>query len=219
MLRPLIFTSLLSVCGLANAVVLTFDEIAGQETIQTSIDSGGYHFVSNHMHTYGSAGWDLVASNGTTHLGYESGRGAPITMTRQDGGTFSLLSLDASEFYPNNGGDRPNAQYLSILGTWLDGATATYELVLDSVFADGTGGVVDFEHFTLPALFTNVSSIVFTGMRFEGRDGGFAIDNLDVETGGVVVTPPDSTHVPEPGTLALLGMGLLGMGAARRRKV
>lgn len=217
MLRPLIFTSLLSVCGLANAVVLTFDEIPAQEAIQTSVDSGGYHFTSNHMHTYGCGHWDLVASNGTTHLGYESGRGAPITMTRADGGTFSLLSLDASEFYPNSGGDRPNAEFLRIVGTWLDGATATLDVVLDGILADGTGGVVDFEHFTLPALFTNVSSIIFTGLRFEGRDGGVAIDNLDVEVGGVV-TPPDSTHVPEPGTLALLGMGLLGMGAARRRK-
>lgn len=217
MLRPLIFTSLLSVCGLANAVVLTFDEIPATETIATSVDSGGYHFTSDHMHTYGCGHWDLVASNGTTHLGYESGRGAPITMTRQDGGTFSLLSLDASEFYPNDGGDRPNAEFLRIVGTWLDGATATLDLVLDGILADGTGGVVDFEHFTLPALFTNVSSIVFSGLRFEGRDGGVAIDNLDVEIGGVV-TPPDSTHVPEPGTLALLGMGLLGMGAARRRK-
>jgi hypothetical protein len=218
MLRPLIFTSLLSVCGLANAVVLTFDEIPAQEAILTSVDSGGYHFTSNHMHTYGCGHWDLVASNGTTHLGYESGRGAPITMTRQDGGTFSLLSLDASEFYPNSGGDRPNAEFLRIVGTWLDGATATLDVVLDGILADGTGGVVDFEHFTLPALFTNVSSIVFTGLRFEGRDGGVAIDNLEVEVGGVV-SPPDSTHVPEPGTLALLGMGLLGMGAARRRKV
>lgn len=216
MLRPLIFTSLLSVCGLANAVVLTFDEIPAQETIQTSVDSGGYHFASNHMHTYGCGHWDLVASNGTTHLGYESGRGAPITMTRADGGTFSLLSLDASEFYPNSGGDRPNAEFLRIVGTWLDGATATLDLVLDGILADGTGGVVDFEHFTLPSLFTNVSSIVFTGLRFEGRDGGVAIDNLEV-LDGVVETP--STHVPEPGTLALLGMGLLGMGAARRRKV
>jgi hypothetical protein len=44
---------------------------------------------------------------------------------------------------------------------------------------------------------------------------GFAIDNLRFGTGDQV-RPPNS--VPEPGTLALLGIGLLGMGMARRKK-
>lgn len=220
MSRPLLIASLLSVCGLANADVITFDEVPSAEAITNVVDSGGYHFTSNHMHTYGCGHWDLVASNGTTHLGYESGRGAPITMTRLDGGEFSLLSLDASEFYPNSGGDRPNAEFLRIVGTWLDGTTASLDLFLDGIAADGVNGVVDFEHFTLPAIFTNVVSLVFEGMRTTARDGlgysgGVAIDNLEVATGVVGTTP---TNVPEPATLALLGLGLVGMGMARRRK-
>lgn len=220
MLRPLFIASLLSVCGLANADVITFDEVPSHEAITTVVDSQGYHFTSNHMHRYGCGHWDLVASNGTTHLGYESGRGSPITMTRQDGGEFSLLSLDASEFYPNAGGDRPNADFLRIIGTWLDGTTASLDLVLDGITADGLGGVVDFEHFTLPAIFTNVVSLVFEGLRFQERSGlgfsgGVAIDNIEVVTG----LGNSPTNVPEPATLALLGLGLAGMGFARRRKV
>ena len=38
---------------------------------------------------------------------------------------------------------------------------------------------------------------------------GYVFDNLEFNT---------PTSVPEPGTLALLGIGLLGMGAARRKK-
>jgi hypothetical protein len=216
MLRPLLIASLLSVSGLANADIITFDEVPSAEAIMTSVDSQGYHFTSSHMHTYGCGHWDIIASNGTTHLGYESGRGGPITMARQDGGAFSLLSLDVSEFSPNSGGDRPNAEFLRIIGTWIDGSTASLDLVMDDIKADGIGGVADFDHFTLPSLFTNVVSIVFQGLRFEGRDGGVLVDNLEV-INGLVGTDP-TTNVPEPATLALFGLGLLGMGAARRRK-
>ena len=46
-------------------------------------------------------------------------------------------------------------------------------------------------------------------------DTGLAISGASID--GVIIEEP--TGVPEPGTLALLGIGLLGMGMARRRKV
>jgi hypothetical protein len=191
--------------GAAQADVLTFDELPSTDAIFSHITYGEYEFDSDHFHTFGATPYyDNVVWNGTTFLGYESGRGHPLVMTRTDGGAFSLEALDVGEFFNYENGDRPNAQLLDITGTLASGGTVSYQLTLDYIF-DGRYGQPDFQTFQLPGLFTNVTSIVFTGLRFNGWDGGVSIDNLVVS-------------VPEPGTLALLGAGLLMVGAARRRK-
>lgn len=59
----------------------------------------------------------------------------------------------------------------------------------------------------------------FTGLTFKIAGAGgdvFAFDNFTIATRDQVEPPPDG--VPLPGTLLLAGLGLVGLGAARRRQ-
>jgi hypothetical protein len=166
--------------GQAEAQVISFDELSPADIpiLGTVVcaDGTGFRFFSNHFHLIGGTVQQDFTSNGTSHLGYESGRGFPITLERVGGGTFSLLSLDAGEFYyPAT--DRPDAEMLTITGFQQGGGTVSHTVNLDGL-RDGPGGVDDFEHFVLPGTFVNLTSVVFTGLRPGNLDGGIAIDNI-----------------------------------------
>ena len=201
-------TALLMATGLAHATVIDFEEVPDTADIQTSLSTQGYLFTSEHFHTPGSSNtYSPFVWNGTNYIGYESGRGHPLAMSRADGGSFSLYSLDVAEFYSAPNSDRPNADLIEIWGLGAGGQTMVHQFTLDGVY-DGRNGAIDFQHFVLPSIFSDLSSVVFTGLRWGGADGGISLDNIEVVP----------TSVPEPGTLALFGLGLLAAGAARRRR-
>ena len=172
----------LTLGGRAEAQVVTFNEITPTSNpILGSIvcaTGTGFRFFSDHFHVIGNVYFpEDYSSNGTTQIGYESGRGFPITMQRVGGGTFSLQSLDAAEFYSVPVPDRPDAQMLTITGFQQGGGVVSYTVNLDGIY-DGPGGVIDFEHFVLPNTFVNLTSVVFTGLRVGNVSGGVAIDNI-----------------------------------------
>ena len=166
----------------AAANVMTFNSIASSEAILTSTTVDGFLFSSEHFHLFGDG---YYASNGTTHMTYESGRGYPITMSRVDGGTFSLLGFDGAEAVTTSPKDRPAAEAIAIDGFPSGGGTVHVELVLDGITDGGNRNTAnDFQGFSLPPSFTNLTSVRFTGIRYsDGRAGGIALDNLALVQG------------------------------------
>ncbi|WP_405240433.1 PEP-CTERM sorting domain-containing protein [Lentisalinibacter orientalis] len=86
--------------------------------------------------------------------------------------------------------------------------TVTVEVNLGDIFSS-TYSLGRFDPFTTFGTTFNVVSEMSVSLFFANAGG----DNI-----GMLLDNVSLTRVPEPGTLALLGLGLLGVGAARRRK-
>jgi hypothetical protein len=188
----------------ADAQVLSFDELSPTDIpILGSVvcaNGTGFRFHSDHFHLVGGTVTQDFSSNGTSHIGYESGRGFPITMERVGGGTFSLHSLDAGEFYAVPGNERPDAETITIVGHQPGGTMVSHTITLDGIH-DGAGGVADYQHFVLPATFVNLTSVVFTGLRAGNLSGGIALDNFQYtlpspETPAACVAFPLTSDTP-----------------------
>jgi hypothetical protein len=128
-------------------------------------------------------------------------------MTVAGGGTFMLSAFDYAEFV--QGGHAANANRIDVIGNLSGGGTISQTVLIDGI-NDGPGGGVDFQSVILNALFQTsvLSSVQFFGFDNADVRRGFQLDNLVVNAQVAVV--------PVPGTLALLALGLLGLGARRR---
>jgi hypothetical protein len=86
--------------------------------------------------------------------------------------------------------------YTNFFGVTFDGTT-----LLSEVGAAATNGFVEYTYTVTGAYGAN--ALTFAA---QNDDGGWSLDDIDL------------TQIPEPASIAMLGMGLLGLGFATRRR-
>lgn len=128
-----------------------------------------------------------------------------LMMTKDDGGSFSLLSLDGAGAHNFNhqGLSSYIPDQIDVVGYVADGTQVAQSFLIDKSVQFGP---LAFTSYALNASFTNLKAVSFSSSGSkDDLYNGFTIDNISFAA------------VPEPASIALLGIGLLGFAASRRK--
>jgi len=204
----------------ANATVIDFNSIpnptgaSNWNYVGNSLNLSGFNFtndctnpdqthclisdVSGYIANADPAGRTL--SNGEVSFGTTGIHGLITTLSKTAGGSFDFNSIDLA--------DGNNAQFsgagtklVNIVGTYAaGGGTNTSQITLDT-----SPGLQTFTFNWLGLSQVTIGADVTNNLLFP------QMDNIVLD----YVAPPP--QLPEPAPLTLLGLGLLGLGIARRK--
>jgi len=197
----------------ANALVMDFGTNGTTTTPSTPFTQNGLTMTplntgsvaGNHYDHYASAPFGTPSDNAAAiHTG---NNGEEVSFSFMAGAAFDLLSIFAEGFLLDGDGDN--------MGNGLTVTFAASSGAMHMV-SDPFSGMIDF---TALSGWTNITSFTISvplgvgACNIAGNDcSNFGFDDVTFQA------HMPTGDIPEPGTLALFGLGLAGLGFARRRR-
>jgi hypothetical protein len=202
---------MLFITNLASAGIITFDGL-GNANRNGTLNYDGFTFTAGLLFTYGNLNSSryTVSKDASDYLMFQQAQGsnnnyAPLNMSRIGGGVFALNGFDLSQFYTYaaiNGS-------FSVVGHKQGGGTVSTLFTPDSI-NDGIGPLDDFESFSLVSAYDSLVSVDFIFDLGNTEWQYLVLDNIVVDE--------SFSSVPEPSTLAIFALGMIGLASRRMKK-